>query len=117
MIISVASGKGGTGKTTIATNFALSITNAQILDCDVEEPNCHIFIKPEIKNKEPISIPVPKVNESKCDGCGRCQEVCVYNAIAVVNKKVLIFPELCHGCGSCSYFCPQHAIEEVNKEI
>lgn len=128
MIISVASGKGGTGKTTVATNFALSIINAQILDCDVEEPNCHIFIKPEIKNKEPISIPVPKVDESKCDGCGKCQEVCVYNAIAVVNpvrgsisngvnKKVLIFPELCHGCGACSYFCPQHAIEEVNKEI
>ena len=117
MIISVASGKGGTGKTTIATNLALSITNTQILDCDVEEPNSHIFIKPEIKNKEPISIPVPKVDESKCDGCGRCQEVCVYNAIAVVNKKVLIFPELCHGCGSCSYFCPRDAIKEVNKEI
>ena len=117
MIISVASGKGGTGKTTVATNLALSIPNAQILDCDVEEPNSHIFIKPEIKNKELVSIPVPEVDESKCDGCGRCQEVCVYNAIAVVNKKVLIFPELCHGCGSCSYFCPQQAIKEVNKEI
>ena len=117
MIICVASGKGGTGKTTVATNLALSIPNAQILDCDVEEPNSHIFIKPDIKNKEAISIPVPKVDESKCDGCGRCAEVCVYNAIAVVNKKVLIFPELCHGCGSCTYFCPKKAIKEVNKEI
>lgn len=128
MIISVASGKGGTGKTTVATNLALSIPKAQILDCDVEEPNAHIFIKPEIKNKESVSIPVPEVDGSKCDGCGRCQEVCVYNAIAVVNpirgsisngvnKKVLIFPELCHGCGSCSYFCPQQAIKEVDKDI
>ena len=117
MIIAVASGKGGTGKTTVATSLAVSISDAQILDCDVEEPNAHIFIKPRIKNKELVSIPVPEVDKSKCDGCGRCQEVCAYNAIAVVSKKVLIFPELCHGCGSCSYFCPQHAIKEVNKEI
>jgi len=117
MIISVASGKGGTGKTTISTNLALSIPDAQILDCDVEEPNSHIFIKPSIKKRVTISIPVPKVDDSLCDACGKCQEVCVYNAIAVVNKKVLIFPELCHGCGSCTYFCPRHAIKEVNKEI
>ena len=117
MVISIASGKGGTGKTTVATNLALSILNAQILDCDVEEPNAHIFIKPEIKSKEIVYIPIPEVDNLKCNGCGKCQEVCVYNAIAVVNKKVLVFPELCHGCGSCSYFCPQEAIKEVNKEI
>ncbi len=117
MIISIASGKGGTGKTTIATSLALSVSSAQILDCDVEEPNSHIFIKPEIKDKKLIFIPVPQVDESKCNSCGRCQEVCAYNAIAVVNKKVLIFPELCHGCGSCSYFCPTNAISEINKEI
>lgn len=117
MIISVASGKGGTGKTTVAVNLALALGNVQLLDCDVEEPNCHIFIKPVFTGKSAVFIPVPEINKDKCNGCGRCQEVCVYNAIAVVNKEVLIFPELCHGCGSCAYFCPCNAIEEKNKEI
>jgi len=117
LIISVASGKGGTGKTTIAVNLALSLNNVQLLDCDVEEPNCHIFIKPVLESKSTVFISVPRVNQKKCDGCGRCQEVCLYNAIAVVNKEVLIFPELCHGCGSCAYFCPHGAIKETNKDI
>jgi len=117
LIISVASGKGGTGKTTIAVNLALSLSNVQLLDCDVEEPNCHIFIKPVFENKNTVFIPIPQVDSKKCDGCGRCQEFCAYNAIAVVNKEVLIFPELCHGCGSCAYFCPHEAIKETNKDI
>lgn len=118
MNISVASGKGGTGKTTVATNLALSLKdNVQLLDCDVEEPNSHIFVKPHIKETKSVFVQVPKINKEKCTGCGKCGEVCEYNAIAVVNKKVLVFPELCHGCGSCSYFCPENAIEEENKEI
>ncbi|MCK4322058.1 ATP-binding protein [candidate division WOR-3 bacterium] len=117
MTISVASGKGGTGKTTIAVNLALSLSTVQLLDCDVEEPNSHIFIKPEIDKKEPVSIPVPKLKIERCDYCGRCAEVCAYNAIAVVKEEVLIFPELCHGCGSCIYFCERDALEEVNREI
>ncbi len=117
MIISVASGKGGTGKTTVAVNLALSLNNVQLLDCDVEEPNSHIFLKPVFERKDNVYIPVPRVDQKKCDGCGRCKEVCVYNAIAVTNKKVLIFPELCHGCGSCAYFCPYDAIKEEDREI
>ena len=123
MIISVASGKGGTGKTTIAVNLALSLNNVQFLDCDVEEPNAHIFLKPEIKEKVPAFIPIPEVDEAKCNTCGKCREVCAYHAIAVIPSNdgekgsVLIFPHLCHGCGACSLFCPQKAIKEVNKEI
>jgi len=118
MIISIASGKGGTGKTTVATSLALSLdSHVQFLDCDVEEPNAHIFLKPKIKQTKIVSIPVPKIDESKCDFCGRCSEVCAYNALAVLDGKVLVFPHLCHGCGGCMLLCPQKAITEVDKEI
>jgi MinD superfamily P-loop ATPase len=120
MIISVASGKGGTGKTLVATSLALSLKerdNVQILDCDVEEPNDHVFLKPIITRSEIVSIPVPKVDEEKCNYCGKCAEVCAYNAIAVIKQKVLVFPELCHGCGACSYLCPEKAISEAANEI
>lgn len=120
MIISVASGKGGTGKTLVSTNLAFSLKDkvkVQLLDCDVEEPNAHIFLKPTLDHKEPVCIPVPVVDEEKCTYCRRCAEVCAYKAIAVVKKKVLIFPQLCHGCGACSYLCPDHAISEEGREI
>lgn len=122
MVISIASGKGGTGKTTVATSLALFLerNNARrinFIDCDVEEPNAHIFLKPQISKKIPFGIPIPEVNFSKCDYCGRCSEVCAYNAIVVIKNKVLIFPDLCHGCGGCKLLCPQKAIEEKNKEI
>jgi len=120
MIISVASGKGGTGKTLVATSLALSLKDrdrVQLLDCDVEEPNDHVFLRPVIARSEVVSIPVPKVDEAKCNYCGKCAEVCVYNAIAVFKEKVLIFPQLCHGCGACSYLCPEEAISEEGKEV
>ena len=120
MIVSVASGKGGTGKTLVATSLALSLKDkykVQLLDCDVEEPNDHIFIKPTITRSEAVSIPVPSVDEEKCTHCGKCGEVCAFNAIAVTKQKVLVFPELCHGCGACSYLCPEKAISEVANNI
>jgi len=122
MIISVASGKGGTGKTTIAVNLALALAkdkekNVQFLDCDVEEPNAHLFLKPVITNSESVKIPVPKIDDEKCNYCGKCAEVCVFNAIAVTKNKVLVFPGLCHGCGACMLFCPENAISEQGREI
>ena len=87
------------------------------MDCDVEEPNSHIFIKPEINNIISVPIPVPKVDEAKCNYCGKCAELCEYNAIAVLNDNILVFPELCHGCGACSNLCPQNAIKEINRQI
>ena len=117
MVISVASGKGGTGKTIVATSFALSLQNVQFMDCDVEEPNAHIFLKPEIETRETVFIPVPEIDEALCDLCGKCREACQYNALAVLPQSVLVFPELCHGCGACSYVCPQGAIREMNREV
>ena len=120
MIISVASGKGGTGKTLVATSLALSLSDdykVQLLDCDVEEPNAHILLRLALDQSRPVYIPIPKVDETKCTYCGKCAEVCAYNAIAVLKGKVLVFPELCHGCGACSYLCPESAITEEGREV
>jgi MinD superfamily P-loop ATPase len=119
MIISVASGKGGTGKTLVATSLALSLKDTQsvkLLDCDVEEPNDHVFVKPEITQSQGVSIQVPVVDEEKCTYCGKCAEVCAFNAIAVFGNHVLTFSQLCHGCGACSYLCPEKAISEEGRE-
>jgi len=118
MIISIASGKGGTGKTTVATNLARVKKNDVILlDCDVEEPNSHLFLRPQFNEKETITIPVPEVDFDKCNYCGECGKICNFSAIAPLGKTVLIFPELCHGCGGCMLACPQEAISEVGREI
>jgi len=118
MIISVASGKGGTGKTTVATNMAFSLgTDAQILDCDVEEPNAHLFLNPEIEKQETAFTPVPKIDESKCTYCKKCAEICRFRAIVVMAKAILVFPELCHSCGGCSEVCPENAITETGREL
>jgi len=119
MIISIASGKGGTGKTTVAVNLALSQPKGtvQLIDCDVEEPNSHLFLSPTIHQVTSMGIPVPRIDESKCTYCGKCAQVCEYHALAVILKNVLVFDELCHGCGACSYLCPEKAIFEVEREI
>jgi MinD superfamily P-loop ATPase len=117
MIVSVASGKGGTGKTSVAVNMALSIENVQFLDCDVEEPNAHLLLHPEISQTEPVYLQVPVVNEELCDHCGKCGEFCQYNAIFVGSEKVLIFPELCTSCGGCVLVCPKKAISEEERII
>jgi len=119
MIISIASGKGGTGKTTVAVNLALSLLNKEVqyMDCDVEEPNAHLFLKPSIQRVTSVGIPVPRINETKCTSCGQCAKVCEYHAIALIVKTVLVFDEMCHGCGACSYLCPEKAILEVEREI
>lgn len=119
MIISIASGKGGTGKTLVATSLALALKDdykVKLLDGDAEEPNDHVFLKPRITGSEPVFIPVPKIDEAKCNRCAKCAEVCTYNAIAVLGEHVLTFPELCHGCGACSYLCPEKAIAEEKRQ-
>jgi len=118
MIISIASGKGGTGKTTVATNLATALgQGVQLLDCDVEEPNAHLFIRPEIEKRETISTPVPVVDEEKCTLCGKCGEICQFKAIVVIGNTVLPFHELCHSCGGCMAVCPDDAIREEGREL
>ena len=118
MIISIASGKGGTGKTTVATNLAVSIgSDVQLLDCDVEEPNAHLFIDPVIEQSKKVYTPVPKIDEEKCNFCKKCAEICRFKAIAVIKEIVLTFPELCHSCGGCVEVCPENAITETGREL
>ncbi len=120
LTVAVASGKGGTGKTTVAVNLALALSAGrpvQFLDCDVEEPNARFFLAPRIEASEEVAILVPEIDESLCDRCGLCARVCAYNALAVVPQAVLVFSELCHGCGACALLCPRKAIREVPKRI
>jgi MinD superfamily P-loop ATPase len=118
MIISIASGKGGTGKTTVATNLALSIdSDVQLLDCDVEEPNAHLFIRPTFDETDIVYTPVPEVDAKKCNSCGKCADICQFKAIVVIGDHVLTFPELCHSCGGCMAVCPEGAVTETGREL
>lgn len=121
MNITIASGKGGTGKTTFSVNLAHALADhgymVRLLDCDVEEPNDHLFVQPKFTEEEPVKVMKPEWDETLCIGCGECAAACHYNAIAVINEKVMIFNELCHSCGVCSYVCPENALTEKPVEI
>jgi MinD superfamily P-loop ATPase len=121
MRIAVASGKGGTGKTTVAISLSLFMASAgqkvQYLDCDVEEPNGHIFLKPAIDMTRPVLVKVPVVDQDKCTSCGECSAKCQFHALVTIPGSTLVFPELCHGCGLCSIVCPEKAISETMREI
>lgn len=118
MILAIASGKGGTGKTTVSVNLARAFGRpVQLLDCDVEEPNAHLFLLGEKISEEIVSVPVPRVEESLCDGCAECGRFCQYHAIVSFGTAPLIFDEMCHGCGGCAWVCPQKAIREIERRI
>jgi MinD superfamily P-loop ATPase len=118
MIVAVASGKGGTGKTTVSVNLARVMDSpVHLLDCDVEEPNCHLFLKGSVFEQEEVSIPVPEVDESLCNYCGLCSSFCQFHAIASLDTLIMVFPELCHGCGGCIRVCPLGAMTETGKRI
>ncbi len=117
MKIAIASGKGGTGKTTVAVNLALALEEVQLFDCDVEEPNCNLFLGFEMEPVEEVVFLVPEINPDKCTLCRGCSDFCRYNALAAIPNRILSFPSLCHGCGGCSFVCPAGAIEEKPETI
>jgi MinD superfamily P-loop ATPase len=116
LIITVASGKGGTGKTTVAVNMALSLENVSLIDCDVEEPNAHTLLHPKGLNSESVTVPTPLIDMERCTLCATCANFCEFNAI-FVGKKVLVYPEICHSCGGCALVCPEGAIKEEAREV
>ncbi|MGO8683172.1 MAG: P-loop NTPase [Thermoleophilia bacterium] len=119
MQVAIASGKGGTGKTTVATNLATVLTRdamtVQLLDADVEEPNSHLFVAPDFTGQRDVTVTIPSVDATRCTLCGRCGSACVYKAILVLPTTVLVYPELCHSCGACSLVCPEEAIHDENR--
>lgn len=117
MVIAIASGKGGTGKTSVAVSLALSAGRCRLVDCDVEEPDVHLLLKPQVVQTRPVTSPVPRIDESLCNRCGECSRACAFHALATLPNSVLVFRELCHGCGLCAWVCPRKAITETGREL
>lgn len=118
MQIAVASGKGGTGKTTVSVGLAQAYGKPVVyLDCDVEEPNGSIFLKPEIASSKTVNVKVPVVDTVKCRACGSCSSICQFNAVLTLGSRAMVFPELCHSCGGCERVCISGAITEVNHAV
>ncbi|WP_409227242.1 ATP-binding protein [Gudongella sp. SC589] len=117
MKIAVLSGKGGTGKTFVSTNLARVIESSIYLDCDVEEPNGHLFLRGPVLETDPVALPIPVVDDKLCDGCKKCVDFCQFNALAYTGQRVIVFDKICHSCGGCEIICPQNAIKEIPREI
>jgi MinD superfamily P-loop ATPase len=121
LVIAIASGKGGTGKTTVAVNLAAVAAarglRVQLADCDVEEPNAHLFVQPQFEEVTPVTLARPLLHAARCTGCGKCAAVCEFNAIACLNGRVVVFDELCHGCGGCWLVCPENALTDEARQV
>lgn len=117
MKIAVLSGKGGTGKTLVSVNLAYAKGKSVYIDCDVEEPNGRLFLKPEIRLQEKVNVMVPAVDAQKCTGCRKCVDFCKFNALAYIKDKLLVFPELCHACRGCVMLCPENALCDAERNI